>query len=199
MRSYHFFILSVRKKTWVSRKKWQICFTLSWSELYYICMTKREIQNLFKAHYTQMYRLAATILYDEDESKDVVSDVFVRLLDKDIALRQDTAEAYLMQATRNRCRNVLERKQVRERFVRLFSAEAVEPSIGSDDRLRMEELMRFIHDQLPPLSQQVFRLRYLQEMTCQEVADALGVSRQTVHTHLQQSIAKIRVFFKSNT
>ena len=162
-------------------------------------MTKREIQNLFKAHYTQMYRLAATILYDEDESKDVVSDVFVRLLDKDIALRQDTAEAYLMQATRNRCRNVLERKQVRERFVRLFSAEAVEPSIGSDDRLRMEELMRFIHDQLPPLSQQVFRLRYLQEMTCQEVADALGVSRQTVHTHLQQSIAKIRVFFKSNT
>lgn len=161
-------------------------------------MTKREIQNLFKAHYTQMYRLAATILYDEDESKDVVSEVFVRLLDKDIALRQDTAEAYLMQATRNQCRNVLERKQVRERFVRLFSAEAVEPSIGSDDRLRMEELMRFIHDQLPPLSQQVFRLRYLQEMTCQEVADALGVSRQTVHTHLQQSIAKIRVFFKSN-
>ena len=162
-------------------------------------MTKREIQNLFKAHYTQMYRLAATILYDEDESKDVVSEVFVRLLDKDIALRQDTAETYLMQATRNQCRNVLERKQVRERFVRLFSTEAVEPSIGSDDRLRMEELMRFIHDQLPPLSQQVFRLRYLQEMTCQEVADALGVSRQTVHTHLQQSIAKIRVFFKSNT
>lgn len=161
-------------------------------------MTKREIQNLFKAHYTQMYRLAATILYDEDESKDVVSEVFVRLLDKDIALRQDTAEAYLMQATRNQCRNVLERKQVRERFARLFSAEAVEPSVGSDDRLRMEELMRFIHDQLPPLSQQVFRLRYLQEMTCQEVADALGVSRQTVHTHLQQSIAKIRVFFKSN-
>ena len=161
-------------------------------------MTKREIQNLFKAHYTQMYRLAATILYDEDESKDVVSEVFVRLLDKDIALRQDTAEAYLMQATRNQCRNVLERKQVRERFARLFSAEAVEPSVGNDDRLRMEELMRFIHDHLPPLSQQVFRLRYLQEMTCQEVADALGVSRQTVHTHLQQSIAKIRVFFKSN-
>ena len=37
-------------------------------------MTKREIQNLFKTHYTQMYRLAVTILYDEDESKDVVSE-----------------------------------------------------------------------------------------------------------------------------
>lgn len=162
-------------------------------------MTKREIQNLFKAHYTQMYRLAATILYDEDESKDVVSEVFARLLDRDVALQQDTAEAYLMRATRNQCRNVLERKQVRERFLRLFSAETAEPAIADSERLRMEELMRFVHAQLPPLSQQVFRLRYLQEMTCQEVADTLGVSRQTVHAHLQQSIAKIRTFFKSNT
>ena len=161
-------------------------------------MTKREIQNLFKAHYAQMYRLAATILYDGDESKDAVSEVFARLLNKDIDLRQDTAEAYLMRATRNQCRNVLERKQVRERFLRLFSHEAVEPSVNSDDRLRMEELTRFVREQLPPLSQQVFQLRYLQEMTCQEVANTLGISRQTVHMHLQQSAEKIRAFFKSN-
>lgn len=162
-------------------------------------MIKREIQNLFRTHYTQMYRLAMTILYDEDESKDVVSEVFARLLDNDITLRQDTAEAYLMRATRNQCSNVLKRKQVRERFLRLFSDEATQPAIAEGERLRMEELMRFVHEQLPPLSQQVFRLRYQQEMTCQEVADALGISRQTVHAHLQQSIAKIRTFFKSNT
>ena len=56
-------------------------------------MTKREIENLFKTHYTRMYRLAASILYDEDESKDVVSEVFARLMDSDVTLRPDTAEA----------------------------------------------------------------------------------------------------------
>lgn len=162
-------------------------------------MTKREIQHLFKAHYAQMYRLAMTILYDEDESKDVVSEVFTRLLGNDIALRQETAEAYLLRATRNQCRNVMERKQVRERFLRLLSDEVTEPTMGDGERLRMEELMRFVYQHLSPLSQQIFRLRYLQEMTCQEVADTLGVSRQTVHTHLQQSVGKIRTFFKSNT
>ena len=50
-------------------------------------MTKREIENLFKTHYTRMYRLAASILYDEDESKDVVSEVFARLMDSDVTLR----------------------------------------------------------------------------------------------------------------
>lgn len=162
-------------------------------------MTKREIQNLFKAHYTKMYRLAMTILYDEDESRDAVSEVFIRLLTSDAALRQDTAEAYLMTATRNQCRNVLKQKQVRERFLRLFSDRAMEPTIIEGERLRMEELMCFVHQQLSPLSYQIFRLRYLQENTCQEVADTLGISRQTVHSHLQQAIAKIRTFFKTNT
>ena len=43
-------------------------------------MTQKEIETLFRQHYAAMYRLARTILYDADESKDVVSDVFVRLL-----------------------------------------------------------------------------------------------------------------------
>ena len=150
------------------------------------------------AHYAQMYRLAMTILYDEDESKDAVSEVFARLLGNDTVLQQDDVEAYLLTATRNQCRNVLKRKQVRERFMRLFSSEAVEPAIAGGERLRMEELMRYINSQLPPLSQRIFRLRYLQEMTCQEVADTLGISRQTVHTHLQQATERIRTFFKSN-
>ena len=162
-------------------------------------MTKQEIKNIFKAHYTQMYRLAVTILYDEDESKDAVSEVFARLLSSDITLRQETAEAFLVTAIRNECRNVLKRKQVRERFLRLHAGEAAEPTITDGERLRMEELMHFVHRQLPPLSQQIFRLRYMQEMTCQEVADTLGISRQTVHTHLQQAIGKIRTFFKQNT
>lgn len=149
-------------------------------------------------YYQQMYRLATSILYNEDESKDVVSEVFARLLGKDITLRKETAEAYLMMSVRNECRNVLERKHLHERFIHLLSINATEPLRTENDVLRMEELMRYIREQLPPLSQQIFQLRYMQEMTCQEVANTLGISRQTVHVHLQQSIEKIREFFKSN-
>lgn len=69
-------------------------------------MTRKEIESLFKTHYAQMYRLAVTILYDEAESKDVVSDVFARLLNSYETLKADTAERYLLTAVRNQCRNV---------------------------------------------------------------------------------------------
>lgn len=149
-------------------------------------------------YYQQMYRLAISILYNEDESKDVVSEVFARLLNKEITLREDTAEAYLMMSVRNECRNVLERKHLHDRFTRQLSIDATEPLMAENEELRMEELMRYIREHLPSLSQQIFQLRYLQEMTCQEVANTLGISRQTVHVHLQQSIDKIREYFKSN-
>jgi RNA polymerase sigma factor (sigma-70 family) len=61
----------------------------------------------------------------------------------------------------------------------------------------MSELMQFIEEHLSPLNQKIFRLRYLREMTCQEVADELGISRMTVHSHLRESIEKVRVYFKS--
>ena len=43
-------------------------------------MDNKEIEALFRQYYNRMYRMAVSILYDEQESKDVVSDIFGRLL-----------------------------------------------------------------------------------------------------------------------
>lgn len=160
-------------------------------------MTRNDIELIFKQHYMRMYRLAASILYDEEESKDVVSEVFSRLLASGAALRPETTEAYLLTGVRNQCRNVIERKKVRERLVRLLSDATTEPTMTDSEQWRMTELMQYVEKHLSPISQQIFRLRYLREMTCQEVADTLGVSRQTVHHHLRESIAQIRLHLKS--
>jgi RNA polymerase sigma-70 factor (ECF subfamily) len=160
-------------------------------------MRKNNIEILFKTHYTRLYRLAASILYDDDEARDAVSEVFSRLIAKNISLLPDTAETYLLTAVRNQCRNMIERKQVHERFLRLLSEKATEPQADDNDNLRMAELMQYVEEHLTPMNQQVFQLRFLQEMTCQEVANALGISRMTVHNHLRESIEKIRSFFIS--
>ena len=41
-------------------------------------MDKKEFENIYRQYYAQMYRLARTMLYDPQESKDVVSDIFAR-------------------------------------------------------------------------------------------------------------------------
>ena len=162
---------------------------------------RSQIESLFKTHYTQMYHLALTLLFDEAESKDVVSEVFSSLLSGSTIVKADNAKAFLLASVRHRCLNVLQHKQVLERFARLLTEGTDTPVSDTlvEEQMRMEELMRYVRDNLSPMEQNVFQLRYLREMSCQEVAEALNVSRQTVHAHLKQTVEKIRKYFNSNS
>lgn len=163
-------------------------------------MTKVEFENIYRQYYAQMYRLARTMLYDSQESKDVVSDIFARLLQYGELPHEGKVEGYLMIAVRNRCRDVLSRKSIRERVERLFLQESAQNNmltLNDDDRI--EQLMQFIEAELPPLSQQIFRLRFLREMSYEEVAQAIGVSKVTVYNHLSQSLQRIKEHFQQQT
>ena len=114
-------------------------------------MTKEKIEELFRRHYPDMYRLARTMLYDADECKDVVSEVFTRLLRGDIVPEDERIEGYLMTSVRNRCRDVLIHKDVRQRVEKLYSQELMQSQVvclNDDDRL--ERLMQFVESEFPP-------------------------------------------------
>ena len=163
-------------------------------------MTKKEFEDIYHQHYAKMYRLARTMLYDANESKDVVSDIFARLLRDCDRPQKDKMEGYLMTAVRNRCRDVLCHKSMQERVEKLFLQESMQchiVSMNDDDRL--ERLMQFIESELPPLSQQIFQLRFLSEMSYEEVAQATGVSKVTVFNHLSQSLQRIKEYFQQQT
>ncbi|MBQ2460502.1 MAG: sigma-70 family RNA polymerase sigma factor [Bacteroidaceae bacterium] len=157
-------------------------------------MTKKELENLFRVHYQPMYRLALSLLADDEESRDVVSDVFVRLMDGP-SLHETTARSYLLTAVRNACCNAIEHKQVRQRAERLLSAEACLTAGNDEDRLRVNELLHFADTALTPTALEIFRLRYLHGLTCREVADAVGLSRQSVHHHLTVALQAVRAYF----
>ena len=164
-----------------------------------IIMTKKEFENIYRQHYAKMYCLAKTMLYDADESKDVVSEIFARLLRDGDRPQKDRMEGYLMTAVRNRCRDVLSHKSIRE-VERLFLQESMQGHIiAMNDDDRLERLMQFIEAELPPLSQQIFRLRFLREMSYEEVAQATGVSKVTVYNHLSQSVQRIKEHFDKET
>lgn len=163
-------------------------------------MTKEEFENIYRQHYAKMYRLARTMLYDADESKDVVSDIFARLLREKYHPQQHQLEGYLMTAVRNRCCDVLSHKSMRERVEKLFLQESQQSNVistNTDDN-RLERLVQFVESELPPLSQQIFQLRFLRELSYEEVAQATGVSKVTVYNHLAQSLQRIRVYFQTN-
>lgn len=150
---------------------------------------------MFRQHYEKMYNLARSILSDDDESKDVVSEVFTTILANNAVLMPEREEGFLMRSVRNRCLNLIAHKGVKERVTKLLIDDAdVILSDKTDGRL--EQLMLLIEDLEPPIRKQIFRLHYLKEMSYQEVADKVGVSKVTVFNHLSQAMDWIKEQFK---
>ena len=154
---------------------------------------KREFERIFRQYYGGMFRLARKMLGDDQESKDVVSDVFTQLLNSHADLHSDTLQSYLLTSVRNRCLNLLVHKQ-REQ------AAIVDLRTGENDNTEQEQLdmlHRYIDDHMPEMTQRILRLRYQQGLKYREIADELKVSEVTVFHHLSQSLKELKDYFKS--
>ena len=143
-------------------------------------MKKEDIERLFRQHYAQMTRLARTLLYDDEEARDVVSEVFATLIKADIAPKE--IERYLLTSVRNRCLNLIEHKSVRAKFEQVYTLEMRLESEPTDDDDRLRRVMTYAEQNLT-------------EQTLQEIADELGISRVMVYKHLTQAMEKIREYY----
>ncbi len=64
--------------------------------------------------------------------------------------------------------------------------------LSEDTDERLEQLLLLIDDLEPPIRKLIFRLRYLQDKSYQEVADEVGVSKVTVFNHLSKAMDWIK-------
>ena len=150
---------------------------------------------MFRQHYEKMYNLARCLLSDDDESKDVVNEVFTTILADDIVLMPESEEGFLMRSVRNQCLNLIAHKGVKEKVAKLL-IDDTDVILSDETDERLEQLLLLIDDLEPPIRKQIFRLRYLSEMSYQEVADKVEVSKVTVFNHLSQAMDWIRKQFK---
>ena len=154
---------------------------------------KQEFEAIFRQHYGAMFRMAKRMIGDDADSKDVVSDVFVHLLNSSIDLHSESPRTFLLTSVRNRCINLLVHKQ-KEQAVFADLTDDTEQKTKDE---QLDELHRYINEHMPELTQKIFCLRYQQGQKYREIADTLRISEVTVHRHLSQSLEQLKEHFKS--
>ena len=161
-------------------------------------MEKKEISTLFRQYYGRMYGMAVSILYDEQESKDVVSDIFERLLESDTVLLPDTVEHYLLTSVRNSCLKRISQKTNRQRIAMLYASEQQMAASPEEDELRLEQMLHFAKTHLTPQRLCIFKMRFLGGMKYGEIGEELGISRVAVWKHLSNITKMIKEQFKDS-
>ena len=156
---------------------------------------KTDIQRLYDEHCEAMLRTACRLLGDEEESRDVVSEVFAQLSEQQVDIRNDAA--FLLSAVRNRCLNLLRHKRLSERVHKLLpiGEEMVEEEAADEEEDSLEAMLRFVNTELTPQTREVVRLRFHEQMTYREISAHLGISEAAVYKHLAQAIRKLKARF----
>lgn len=162
-------------------------------------MTEEEFDKLFRNSYARLYRLAYSLLHDQEDSRDIVSGVFADLLDK-YKLSSNITEAYLYSMVRSRCIDLLRHRKVEDETRQQMILEnriQTMPDVEHEEHLK--EVLTYIDTELTPQTRTVLRMCYDEKRKYKEVASELGISVQAVNKHISQALRKLREHFNTAT
>jgi len=149
------------------------------------------VVEMFHAHSSSLVRLARLFVDDRNAAEDLVQEAFIRLARS--AHRIDDpnkAPAYLRSIVLN-----LTRDHNRRGLVSLRQRLPFESSSADlDERLVEQEEQRRVLDalrELPHRQRVCLVLRYYDELGIDDIASTLGLSRNSVKTHLQRGLAAL--------
>ena len=144
---------------------------------------------LFRENYTRLFYHAFSFLNDEEEAKDVVNDVFERVWMNFEKLEFSSSLVPLLYTlVRNRCVSLIRHKKVKERFSREIEVELEDHEEESVEYEMQIEKLRHLIELLPAQTKNVFKKCFLEGKKYQEAADDLGISINTVKTHVNKAL-----------
>ena len=150
--------------------------------------------NLFRAHYAQLVRVAEAMLRDRASAEETVQDVMLELWRRRESLIVETSiRAYLFRATRNRALNRIRHERVQRASEPELSKQGF--SQPADASLLEEEIAVAVAralDDLPARCREVFELSRMHGLKYAEIAHALDISVKTVEAQMGKALRIMR-------
>ena len=153
----------------------------------------REIfERLYEQHSRSVYRRALRLLGDKEGASDAMQEVFERVIGSGGGIPPEpTATAWLYRVTTNLCLNRLrDRNRQRALLASKYATGAVAPAIG-ETRTMVGDLLNRIPEELHDVAIYFF----VDELTYDEIADLLGISKRTVSSRLSDFRALVARLF----
>jgi RNA polymerase sigma factor (sigma-70 family) len=138
-----------------------------------------------------------------EDAEDLVVEVFLAALEnaKFTVLSEKAQQLWLWRVTRNKVIDAYRKAKTRQSVTLdhvaegLFEDEMFSPEYTA---LRQEDYMDLsVHLQsLPPLQQEILRLRFGQDLSCSEIATTLGKQENAVRVTLSRSLNLLRKIYQ---
>lgn len=157
---------------------------------------------LYASYKNRLIYFAMRFLKSREYAEDVFQDAFTVIWQGRRFINPDTSfSSYLYTIVRNRVLNQLRDLDNQDKLKEQILAQAVDYTEDTKHRIMADDLRHLIAcamQQLTVRQREVFKMSREEQMSHQEIADALGISINTVQEHISTSLRVLRVYLEKH-
>lgn len=159
-------------------------------------------RQIYEAYQKQVYTFAYYLTKSQADAEEAVQEVFVRLWEKRGLLTEDTkllayikamAQNHITNTFRKAARDSSYREQIYRNMAALQQVTAGELMGVRISKIYQEALMN-----LSPQKRIIFILSRHEEMAYEEIAELLGLSKNTIRNHMTEAIRSVRDYVEGH-
>lgn len=147
-----------------------------------------------------MQLMAERLLHSAVDAEDAVQEVFIDLWEKRDELRHvHNLEGYAMQAVKNRCRSLLRSRgrvlsldELANMEIPDEAATIAEAALTEERAATLDRMM----ERLPDTQRQAVRMRYIDQLSHEEMQRQLHMSSSNVYTTLSRAMSALKSMIK---
>ena len=169
----------------------------------HMAQVEQEMALLYRKYAPGLLTYVRMRVPSPEDAEDLVVEVFLAALQHATfaALSEKEKQMWLWRVTRNKVIDAYRRAKIRQSVTLdhvaegLFEDEMFSPEYSA---LQQEDYMDlYAHLQsLPPLQQQILRMRFGQDLSCHEIATTLGKQENAVRVTLSRSLNLLRKIYR---
>ncbi len=155
---------------------------------------QKAFRYLYEQYFSKMILFAESYVYDEEEAKDLVQDLFFYIWDHADSLSINTSlKAYLFTSLRNRCLNVLRDRKISDDCNdKLLEAQLFAGVEDVEIDETVEKKLKDALNVLPDRCREIILLKVVEGKKNKEIASLLGLAETTIKTQVQRAYRILR-------
>jgi RNA polymerase sigma-70 factor (ECF subfamily) len=151
---------------------------------------------IYERYWYVLYRHARLMLKDGELARDIVQDVFTALLTSKAENHPNTSlKSFLYSSLKNRVYNMIRREKIEAKYLDFLRTYIHQNSFIADRLILEKELNEQFEAEisaLPPKMRTVFELCHKNELTVEEIAEAIAGNKHTIKKQIQDALKKLR-------
>lgn len=157
--------------------------------------SRKAFETIYMIYAPRVEYFLRGLLKNDLEAEDMTQDIFYKVWSNhETIARVDSFKSYLFRMAKNAVYNHYSHLLIKENYIEIQKnihpyEDLVEEKIHAED---LELLIIMSIEKMPPQRKKIFKMSRLENLSNDEIATLLNISKRTVESHISQALADLR-------